>query len=602
MILSMDKLNAEQLHAASADGDVLLLACPGSGKTRTLIHRIARELQSITSHREFVVALTYTHVAAEEIRDRIEAMGVDTSQLWIGTIHSFCLNWILKPYYLYHPKLKDGFAVVDTYESEQLLDALAKQNPPLSNHFDCKYFASETGFSLDQHLPSVKVRPAEIVLSTYLDLMTRARKIDFEMLLKYSFDLIRVHEPLARRLSQLIRLVAVDEYQDTRSIQYAILTAIASAKESSTRLFIVGDSNQAIFGSLGGVAQSASQIGLAAQREVTTLRLENNYRSSQGLVDYFSRYAVDPVNIKALGADKDFDSEIVHDVTIHKDDLVGGLAQLIRYNIEVLGVKPESICVVAPWWIHLAPITRGLVEALPDLNFNGPGLSPFGQNVDNFWYKLARLGLTSAAPDMLRKRLRWAQEVIDELVHHGAMPASTTARDLLHASNGLRMAHLKGSASLVQYFDEICGAVGVYISPGSELADQRDGFFDRMTARLSAISAEGVDADRLEAFQKVFRPRTGVVVSTVHGVKGAEYDSVIGFAFLEGFIPHFAEPASGKHDSAKKMLFVAASRAKKHLFLISERGRGHKYYPKVASDVLVAASAYPYTSRSIFKD
>lgn len=96
-------LNPEQAAAVTEPSSIFLIACPGSGKTRTLTYKIAYELSRRTDKR-MVVAITYTHRAADEIQERIEDLGVDTSGLWIGTIHAFCLEWILKPYGIYSPE------------------------------------------------------------------------------------------------------------------------------------------------------------------------------------------------------------------------------------------------------------------------------------------------------------------------------------------------------------------------------------------------------------------------------------------------------------------------------------------------------------------
>lgn len=84
-----EDLNDEQVAAISEPNNVFLVACPGSGKTRTLTYKIALELSRLDTINKWVVAITYTHRAADEIRERIETLGVDTSQLWIGTIHAF---------------------------------------------------------------------------------------------------------------------------------------------------------------------------------------------------------------------------------------------------------------------------------------------------------------------------------------------------------------------------------------------------------------------------------------------------------------------------------------------------------------------------------
>ena len=83
--LNMDVLNEDQKKSIYEENSVLLIACPGSGKTRTLTYKIAYELSKIESNKQFVIAITYTNSAAEEIKERVEILGVDTAQLWIGT-------------------------------------------------------------------------------------------------------------------------------------------------------------------------------------------------------------------------------------------------------------------------------------------------------------------------------------------------------------------------------------------------------------------------------------------------------------------------------------------------------------------------------------
>ncbi|MGY0963244.1 UvrD-helicase domain-containing protein [Klebsiella pneumoniae] len=130
-------LNPEQAAAVTEPSSIFLIACPGSGKTRTLTYKIAYELSRRTDKR-MVVAITYTHRAADEIQERIEDLGVDTSGLWIGTIHAFCLEWILKPYGIYSPELARGYRVIDPYDRERLLERLCAQYKGIT-HWDCDY-------------------------------------------------------------------------------------------------------------------------------------------------------------------------------------------------------------------------------------------------------------------------------------------------------------------------------------------------------------------------------------------------------------------------------------------------------------------------------
>lgn len=83
------------------------------------------------------------------------------------------------------------------------------------------------------------------------------------------------------------------------------------------------------------------------------------------------------------------------------------------------GHAPEEICVLAPWWILLASTTRKLVALLPEQQFDGPGLVPFSNDPDNFWFKLSKILLTESSPQMLVRRMRWARDVIADLQDFG---------------------------------------------------------------------------------------------------------------------------------------------------------------------------------------
>lgn len=95
------------------------------------------------------MAITYTNRAADEIHERIERLGVDTSQLWIGTIHAFCLEWILRPYALYHPDLAHGFRLIDRYDTERLFTELCRGTPERLRPFECNYYFTPDGLQLE---------------------------------------------------------------------------------------------------------------------------------------------------------------------------------------------------------------------------------------------------------------------------------------------------------------------------------------------------------------------------------------------------------------------------------------------------------------------
>lgn len=185
-----DELNPEQEAAILHPGSVFLVACPGSGKTRTLTYKIAYELSKLASKKQFVVAITYTHRAADEIHERIEDLGVDTAQLWIGTIHSFCLEWIIKPYGIYHDALKSGFRVIDQHEREKILEQLCEPyKKPKITFWDCDFYFTAGGYILGCQ-QEWKHDGLHEILSQYFNILQKNRAIDFEFILFYAYQLI----------------------------------------------------------------------------------------------------------------------------------------------------------------------------------------------------------------------------------------------------------------------------------------------------------------------------------------------------------------------------------------------------------------------------
>lgn len=564
-------LDPEQEAAIAEPRSVFLVACPGSGKTRTLTYKIASELSKLQSEKQWVMAITYTHRAADEIRERIENLGVDISRLWIGTIHSFCLQWILKPYAIYHDALKDGFRVINSHDTERLVTELCRpyRNPNIS-YWDCQHFYTSAGRKLTCQLN--KQLDVRRILDQYQSDLLKNRQIDFELILWYAYDLIARNPSISALLGSLFTCVLVDEYQDTKEIQYAILAAILKAGKDRVKTFIVGDPNQAIYGSLGGYAITADQFRTMAGIDLKEMELSRNYRSSDRIVEYFGNFNVYSSKISSAAKHKKFASLISFDRTTSRDDLDGELVRLIRYNIETVGIAPNEVCVLAPQWMHLASMTRRLVAYLPEYSFDGPGMVPFARDIDNFWYKLSRVVLTEASPHMYVRRLRWAGEVLAALEDADADSSNLSRKSLLKHCNSISISEEDGLAYLVQFFDALFGKIGVDFRSIPMLSEHYDTFFESSKERIQRLQNEGTAfISEVSSFRKVFESRSGITVSTIHGIKGAEFDAVIAYALLEGMVPNFNDP--DQEGSANKLLYVICSRARKNLHLIAERGR-----------------------------
>ncbi len=586
-------LNPEQTDAALLYGSVFLVACPGSGKTRTLTYKIARELSQLKSTRYYVAAITYTHRAADEIHERIEDLGVDTSQLWIGTIHSFCLEWIIKPYGIYEPALARGYRVIDQHEREKLLEELcAPYVAPRITFYDCDFYFTPTGYFLGCPHEG-KHAAIHTILREYFRILAENRQIDFELILWYACKLIERNPPIGALLSKLFSVVLVDEYQDTKEIQYAIIASILRAGGGATRLFMVGDPNQAIYGSLGGYPIAIDELKALTGIQIAERKLSLNYRSSERIIEYFGNFNVYNTTIVAAADNRGYASLVSYNDAVTRDDLVDEIVRLIRHNVETLGILPNEVCVLAPQWVHLATMTRRLVVNMPEYQFDGPGMVPFARDIENFWYKLSRIALTEPSPNMYVRRFRWAGEVLIELKDTGVETSGLSRNSLLRECNAIAINEENGLAFLRLFFDTLFDRLGIPFHEFAHLEEHHKAFFASSESRITRLESEGVDAiGNISFFKKVFQNRSGITVSTIHGVKGAEFDVVIAYALLEGMVPHFND-ANGDV-SAQKLLYVLGSRARKNLHLFSETGRSRGRYDVYRPTQKLAACAFDY--------
>jgi len=581
------ELNSEQKNAVIKPGNVFLNACPGSGKTRTLTYKIIYELSRLTSNKRYVVAITFTNRAANEIRERVEALGVDISQLWIGTIHSFCLEWIVRPYCIYSPTLSHGYGVLNSHDAEKIIVELCKPySAEQISHWDCGYIAMPKGYRLTCN-DRAKHDLVRKVLKKYFEVLNQSRQIDFEMILHYAYQLIDRNQSIGSLLSKLFEYILVDEYQDTREIQYSILSNIIQAGCGRTKAFVVGDPNQAIYGSLGGYAIPVEDFSKKCCADFSFLNLGKNYRSSSRIVEYCKEYSIFDSSSASFSSHRDYESKISFDCKTHKDNIVHEIIRLIQLSINEYKIEPNEICIIAPRWVQLAKMTRLLISHLPEYDIYGPGMVPFARDIENLFYKLSRIVLTTASPEMYTKRLYWAGEIISDLSDAGINTESLTSRRMLKVSNSIRLDQQEGLEYLESFFVVFFRDLGMDIDQYPFLKEHHSSFFESSQARIDKLRGQGAEfIGNLSAFRKVFRQKSGITISTIHGVKGNEFDTVIAYGLLEGMVPHFSD--LDQEESAKKLLYVISSRARKNLHLISETGR---MYNKTATPIL---NKYPF--------
>ena len=588
MILS--NLNDNQKNAVTIDGNVMICACPGSGKTRVLTRRVAYELQErLENSKEFVCALTYTNRASDEIKARIDRLNINTSKLWTGTIHTFCLEWILRPNAGMLDELKKGFTIIDGHAADEKI-RLLKNEFEISSYTLINTRFISTGYADETHLD---------LLNDFYDDLRENRQVNFDLILHYAYRILTEFPLVAKALSNLFRVICVDEYQDTQELQYHVLYEISKANEGKTKLYFVGDVNQAIYSSLGGVAKDRNEIQENINQEITSLELSGNYRSSQRMIDFYRNFQVDDLEIEATGKYIDEVGRIILNEVVSKDTLEVHISRLITYYLEN-GISEKEICVLAPAWWLVAPIGRKLKQILPDVSFDASGLSPFRRNRENFWYRIARLFLIAPTPNMYILRQRWAKEVIVELRYIAKgdlLEQYHNPKKILKLVNSITSNEEQGIDFLKEVFHKFISDIGIKLESNEYLKSHWDSFFESAQKILDSDDYDGIPSD-IGAFKRMFKRRTGVVVNTCHGVKGEEYEVVISYGALKGMIPNWDVIINGTQteadENAKKLLYVIASRAKRYLHFIAERGRRTRRRNPYATTNQIASIPYEY--------
>lgn len=564
-------LSDEQRDAVNARGHAVVTACPGSGKTRVLTCRVLRGLDELKSTKQRVIALTFTNRAADEIQHRLDALHVSTVCLWAGTIHSFALEWILRPYAPYAEALRHGFSIADEHYSGRVIDEARKLHKT-DPYLELKLSRPRSGDNPNTGL-------AAKVFETYKQRLRAERLMDYDDLLFTAYGILLQNPEIRHTLAAIMPVICVDEVQDIQDMQYAILSQIVQGMSAPNVLFFVGDANQSIYETLGALtktpAQIAAEFGLP---KIEHLQLSENYRSTQRIVDYFTLIRPYPGKLRSVAAYAATAGKVkFFDQTVHREALSAFIAQLIKQALE-LGINASDICVIAPRWEHVIPMARALIGHLPEVDFDAPGLSPLHSNRDDVWFKLARLFLTGPRYGLDRTRHRWSTDFVAsiERTSNVALPeAMQESRSFLRYINATTSAEEDGIRYLRDVFGQFVRATGIDLALHPALQASHANFFAKAEGRIK--SSDGTIPSGVTALRRLFKSPSGVVVNTCHGVKGEEYHTVIALGLLHGYVPHWNTVIHGTADEAReqasKLLYVVCSRAKQCLYLIAESGR-----------------------------
>ena len=281
-------LNRQQIQAVTTPpGPVLVLAGPGSGKTRVLTQRIAYLIHDLGARPGSILAVTFTNKAAREMRQRVDKLlGGQLEGLWLGTFHGMCARFLrIEASVL---PVKHNFVIFD--EDDQL--GLAKRSIRDLNLNEKLYRPGSVLGSISkakndllgpEEFPVLTYRDEVIkrVYTRYQELLVTDNAVDFDDLLLYTARMLEEFPDIRQKYAQRFAHVLVDEFQDTNQAQYLLLRHLASVHQS---LFVVGDEDQSIYRWRGADYRNVLRFEEDYPNR-TKILLEQNYRSTQTVLD-----------------------------------------------------------------------------------------------------------------------------------------------------------------------------------------------------------------------------------------------------------------------------------------------------------------------------
>ena len=289
-----EELNTEQYDAVTTtEGPLLILAGAGSGKTRTLIYRVAYLIENGTAP-EQILLLTFTNKAAKEMKDRAKAMLDDRcGKITACTYHSFCAK-VLRKYYGF-VGLKENFSIInsgDCCDIITMLKAERKYNkikgfPPSAVVVGALSTMLNKNLSLS-YVMSTKYRKYEMFIQEIAELIKAFKEyklennmVDYDDLLLFMLNLLNQFPVVREKLDNAYKYIMVDEYQDTNYLQDQI---VFKMRENNHNLTVVGDDFQSIYGFRGSCVKNILSFP-DKQDNCKVVYLTTNYRSNQEIMD-----------------------------------------------------------------------------------------------------------------------------------------------------------------------------------------------------------------------------------------------------------------------------------------------------------------------------
>jgi len=601
----LDGLNSQQREAVLAtEGPVLILAGAGSGKTRVITHRIAHLVLERGVLPEQILAVTFTNKAAGEMKARVEALVGGALRSWISTFHSLCVRVLRRE--AEAAGLPRDFLIYD--EDDQLsavrealraLELSEKLHPPrrvLSR------ISAQKNSGRDPEAPEADSVGAALlarIAERYRRSLEAAHALDFDDLLLRAVALLKTHEGVRESYRRRFRYVLVDEYQDTNRAQYDLVRLLAGPQGNLT---VVGDEDQSIY------AWRGAEIGniLDFERDfpgARVLRLEENYRSSQAILDSASGLVArnlkrkgktlravksggEPVRLHVAGDEYQEASWVVEQVASRRG---ARAAILYRMNAQSRLLEEALLRLRIPYvvvgalsfyarkevkdllaYLRLVLNPRDAVSLRRVLNVPPRGIGSrteaeleriAAERGLTLWEALAAAVDESLLPARATLPLGRFRETVDALRSDaerlGLKGLLSRILEVTGYSAALAQEDSLESQDRLENLAELLSAASDY--EAQEEAPSLAGFLDRVSL-LSDIDTASGDAP--------------VLLMTLHAAKGLEFESVFLVGLEEGLVPHSRSATSQDAlEEERRLCYVGMTRAMERLFLTWARTR-----------------------------
>jgi DNA helicase-2/ATP-dependent DNA helicase PcrA len=608
-------LNLAQREAVEAvDGPVLVLAGPGSGKTRVLTHRVAYLVEEYGVPPWQIMAVTFTNKAAREMKERLfRLLGEQSRKLTIGTFHAICARILRRE--AEAAGISPQYVIYDS--GDQL--SLARQVIRDLN-LDDKLFRPQAMLHRISQAKNELIRPGEMQAATYRDevarrvyeryqaMLTENGALDFDDLLMKTVQLFQENAGVRSRYQQRYPFVLVDEWQDTNMAQYELVKLLAGQRAN---LFVVGDEDQSIYGFRGADYRNVVRFR-DDYPQARVILLERNYRSTQTILDLAN--AVIARNLhrhpKRLYTEQDGGPQITiqeaYDEQEEGDMIVSEIQRLVARGEAQLGdcaVMYRTNAQSRP--IEDAFVRRGMPYKLVGATRfyerkEIKDVLAYMRLIHNPYDGVGLLRVINVPPRGIGQKtvstlVNWAAkrgvpvyaalQVLAEAEQSGEgmkHPFSTRAANALLAFTALieELSRARQQVTLLELLDLLLERSGyaAYVQDGSEEGQARwENILELRTVARDYAGLEPEtalttfleevalvsDVDNLD--EQVDTP----TLLTLHSAKGLEFRVVFITGMEEGLFPHTRSMDDPEQmDEERRLCYVGVTRAKERLYLL----------------------------------